>query len=104
MAAKKKAAPPTLSVLVDGAPLPSLVRIGGNGVAFVTLKIRYPGQSGTAWSISTVDLLLPLDEGEGVLDENGEAIVHLGPTRMKGDVNFKVSVKSKKVNVSARFF
>lgn len=108
MATKKKTAKKikaaVLSVLVDGAPLPSVVKIKGDGVAFATLTIRYPGQSGVAWSISTDDTLLPLDESEGVLDENGEAVVYFGPTRAKGDVDFKVVVRAKRVSVSARFF
>lgn len=94
----------SISLLVDGKPLSDVIKIRGDGVKFAELTIVSPKNKGSAWSITTFSGLMPFSDGEGVLDENGRAVVYLGPTREKGDVDFRIVVKKLRLGVSARFF
>ncbi len=102
--AVKKAKVAPLSLLVDGRPLSGVIRIRGDGVKFAELTIVSPKNKNAAWSIVTFSGLMPFDNSEGNLDEDGRAVVYLGPTREKGDADFKVAVKKLRLGASVRFF
>jgi hypothetical protein len=92
-----------ISLTVDGQPYAGPFKIKGDGIAFAALTFIAPGNPGAAWSIKTIDGLMPFDSGEGLLDANSQATVYLGPTREKGDADFKIVVGNQAKTATVRF-
>jgi hypothetical protein len=95
----------TVSVLLNGQPVPNPLVIPADGITFKTLQITTsPAAPGSAFSIKTQAPLM-LSVVNGSLDSNGQATVIVGPTRLRGDSPFTVSVvaASNQPNVAARF-
>jgi hypothetical protein len=92
-----------ISITVDGQPYGSSpIVIKGDGIKFATVSFQAPGNPGAAWTIETIDGLLPFDNVEGLLDSNSSATVYLGPTRFKGDGDFKVKVGAQNKTAKVR--
>lgn len=92
-----------ISILVNDQPYGSVISVPGNGIAYAKVTIFAPGQPNTPWKITTTNDLLPFDKVEGVTDANAQAVVYLGPSRLKGDTDFKVTVTSRNKTVAVRF-
>lgn len=92
-----------ITLTVDGLPYSSPIKVAGDGIKFATIGIQAPGNPGVAFTIKTIDGLMPFDRAEGFLDANSSATVYLGPTRLKGDGDFKVQVGGQSKTATARF-
>lgn len=92
-----------ITILVNGQAPQNVIDILGNGIAYVKITITAQGQPNTAWKITTTDALVPFDAVNGITDANAQAEVYLGPSRVKGDFEFKIKVGTRTLAQTVRF-
>lgn len=97
---------PSVQVLMNGSPVPDLVRIKSDTstTASFTVVSDFPGASGQTATI-VADSLINIDQSSGVLDSTGKWTFIVGPGMLaKGRVTLEAAVQGHKKAFDLLFY